>query len=62
MNKRQQKCAKCQQALIYFTLVLWNGPNGFRRYALCDKCKAEHESHEMTRKTRKSWQARTGGG
>ena len=43
---RQQKCAKCGQGLVYFTLILWNGPNGFRRYALCDKCRAEILEHE----------------
>ena len=21
-----------------YTLILWHGPNGFRRYCLCEKC------------------------
>jgi len=56
MTAKKQKCTKCQQALADYSMVLFSGPNGFRRYALCDKCKAEHEKHEMTRKARKSRQ------
>jgi hypothetical protein len=43
---KNQKCGRCKQALTYFTFVLWQGPNGYRRYALCDKCKREVESGE----------------
>lgn len=43
MTAKKQKCAKCQQALVCYSMVLMNGPNGFRRYALCDKCKADVE-------------------
>jgi hypothetical protein len=32
-------CAKCRHPAPVWTLVLWKGPNGYRRYRLCDKCK-----------------------
>ena len=38
---RKQKCAKCGRELLYFTMVLWMGPNGYRRYPMDDKCKVE---------------------
>lgn len=46
-----KKCARCKHELVYFTKVLWNGPNGFRRYDLCDKCKkaVEKESKPKTK-------------
>ena len=31
-------CARCKKQVFYFTLTLWNGPRGFRRYPLCDNC------------------------
>jgi len=32
------KCARCQKKILYFTAVLWIGPQGYRRYCLCDAC------------------------
>lgn len=43
MTAKKQRCAKCQQALVDYSLVLYAGPNGFRCYALCSKCRAEVE-------------------
>lgn len=37
----KQKCTKCGRELLYFTLVLMMGGRGFRRYPVCDKCKAK---------------------
>lgn len=34
----QVHCAKCKTPTTLYTLTLWNGPNGFRRYPLCDHC------------------------
>jgi hypothetical protein len=39
-----RKCAKCGKDLIYFTLVLMMGSRGFRRYPVCEKCKAAIEA------------------
>ena len=38
---KNDRCAKCGKPMLYYTLVLWNGPNGFRRYRLCNKCKGK---------------------
>ena len=32
-------CEKCHKPTAVWSLVLWKGPNGFRRYKLCDSCK-----------------------
>lgn len=50
MTAKKQRCAKCKQALVYYSMVLFAGPNGFRRYALCDKCKAEVYVRKRTEK------------
>jgi hypothetical protein len=44
------KCARCGKPRLYFTLALWMGPQGFRRYKLCDRCKAEVERKRSTKK------------
>ncbi len=36
-----KKCIRCGKDLIYFTMVLMMGPRGFRRYPVCDPCKAK---------------------
>jgi hypothetical protein len=36
----KKKCARCGKEMANFTLVLWMGPQGFRRYPMDDKCKA----------------------
>jgi hypothetical protein len=33
--------------IVYFTLVLWIGPNGFRRYPMCDKCKDKTKKEQV---------------
>ena len=31
-------CAKCRKPAPVYSLVLWRGPNGYRRYKLCPAC------------------------
>jgi hypothetical protein len=36
------KCAKCGKPAESLKEVLWDrGPNGFRRYKVCDRCAVE---------------------
>ena len=35
------KCERCEKAARFYNLVLYKGPNGYRRYRVCDACKAE---------------------
>ena len=37
------KCAMCRKEMLYYRQVLMIGPQGYRRYALCDKCAAKAE-------------------
>jgi hypothetical protein len=43
MTNLKQRCAVCKKELLYFKMVLMMGPRGFRRYAVCDACKAKME-------------------
>ena len=35
----KMKCARCQKKTDYYKMILWSGPNGFRRYRLCEACR-----------------------
>ena len=39
-------CPRCKKPATAFTMTLWHGPNGFRRYPLCDLCNAAVKAEE----------------
>jgi NAD-dependent SIR2 family protein deacetylase len=40
---KKTRCAKCGKEAQALTMVLTIGPQGYRRYPLCDSCKGEAE-------------------
>jgi len=48
------KCDRCKKVVGKVTEVLWSrGPNGNRRYRLCDRCLAEVKKDNEKRKEEK---------
>ncbi len=37
-NKTKPKCALCKKEASTLVELLMNGPDGYRRYRLCEKC------------------------
>lgn len=47
------KCDRCKKVVDKVTEILSRGPNGYRRYKLCDKCLAEIKKDNEKRKGEK---------
>jgi hypothetical protein len=47
------RCARCKSICLYFNMVLWNGPRGFRRYPVCDPCQDKIAAEKPKTKSRR---------
>jgi hypothetical protein len=46
---RKTRCTKCGKDAQNVTMVLMMGPQGYRRYPICDPCKAEAEKKQAAK-------------
>lgn len=44
------KCEQCGKPSNDIVIILKQGPNGFRRYKLCPKCREEKPKHKQAAK------------
>jgi hypothetical protein len=51
MANQSTKCARCGKPSPHLTQLLWmRGPNGFRKYMICDTCKPLVENDNNSKK------------
>jgi hypothetical protein len=49
------KCVQCHKELASgFRMILMMGPQGFRKYAVCEKCAKEVERSEKSNRSNRS--------